>query len=153
MYCVKCGRQLPGEANYCRYCGTKTFCPETAESPDIPYETQESHVQQTEIPPAVPVVPVTEAPQESRMSLTALVCGILAVSLFWIVLPGIALGLVALIYGVRSTVKYPEIQKGQAIAGLILGITAIALSAFVITQFWGSSGIISGLSKTNLSHL
>lgn len=173
MYCVRCGRQIVDEANYCSYCGMKAYRPEPVETP----ATGEAQFQEPEpVSPAPPEVPVTETletaeaqipeqqpvspatlqavaetPWESSMSLTALVCGILAICLFWIVLPGIALGLVALVYGIRSTIKYKEIPKGQAVAGFILGITAIALSACMILQFAGPG--ISGLAHIGLNSL
>lgn len=166
MYCVKCGRQLQDEANYCAYCGTKVYRSKPAENPvEIPQvqETSEQHAQEAfaqqtadateQLPQTMmPKAPTANTPYESSMSLAALLCGILAICLFWIIVPGIALGLAALVFGVRSTVKYPDVPKGQAVAGFILGITAIALSAFMILQFCGNAGVLPELTS-NLSSL
>ncbi len=114
--------------------------PEPVEAPVWPFEMRESALRQT-------AAPAEQAPLETSMSLAALICGILAVCLFWAVIPGIGLGLASLVFGVRSTVKYPEVLKGQAIAGFILGMTAIALSAFMVFQFLGGANLFSGAMR------
>lgn len=150
MYCVKCGRQLQDEANFCPFCGTKAYRPEPTEKQnEYPVETL---ALQTAAPAPAPALEA-EAPGETRESLWALISGILALCLFWTIVPGIALGLVSMVYGVRSTTKYPDIAKGQAVAGFILGITAIALSVFMIAQLFGSSDVFSGLSQTKMNLL
>lgn len=83
-------------------------------------------------------------------AITALVCGIIAILLFWI--PGInllaiLLGLVAIVAGVvgLSRARDPYVGgKGMAVTGLVLGILALVLSVLVLVglaRFFGDPDV------------
>jgi hypothetical protein len=84
-------------------------------------------------PPPMPTVP-PQAPRTNGIAVASLVCGILAVLLFFTVVFPIILGILALIFGAVGigNANKGAGGKGMAIAGLICGAVGIAaMIAFV----------------------
>lgn len=116
MFCAKCGNQVSENDTFCGKCGapvTRATNPPPAPTP------QAAPVSQA---PTVQVV--IQEKRTSGMAVTALVLGILGLSLFAIIFGAIAM---------NQTKKDPNLSgRGMAIAGLVLGI--IGMVSWVI---WG----------------
>jgi hypothetical protein len=71
------------------------------------------------------------------MAVASLVLGILGAVFFWVVWPGVILGILAVVFGAigRSKAAAGAPYKGVATAGLILGIAAIGLALLAIALF------------------
>ena len=85
------------------------------------------------MPPPMPVVPARPAPTNG-LAVASLVCGILAVILFFTIIFPIILGILAVIFGAVGISKANQGggHKALAIAGLICGVVGIAaMIAFV----------------------
>lgn len=68
-------------------------------------------------------------------SVTALVCGILNILLFWIPIVGFVLAVIAVIFGAMA-VKDKEIDgRGMGIAGFVLGIIGLVFNIPLIILF------------------
>jgi FtsH-binding integral membrane protein len=96
-----------------------------------------------QMPPAVdPTIPpppgqptqvvyhVTQPAMSNGLATAALVCGIVGVVLFFTIWVGLILGVLAIVFGAvgRSRAGQGAPNKGQATAGLWLGIVAVAVS-------------------------
>jgi Domain of unknown function (DUF4190) len=87
-------------------------------------------------PPPPPPVPAGNRPTTTNgFAVAALVLGIVAAIFFWTVVLGIALGILAIIFGAiamsRTNTGAPN--KGLATAGIVLGIVSVVGSiAFVV---------------------
>ena len=100
-----------------------------------------------QVPPAGPAVPpmpgqpqVVYVPQPTAgngLATAALVCGIVGLVMFWTVWLGLILGVLAIVFGAigRSKAAQGAPNKGQATAGLWLGIAAVVVSILVIGLF------------------
>ncbi len=69
------------------------------------------------------------------IGVTALLLGIAALLLFWSIVGGIILGLLAIVAGVLALLKVKRGQAtngGMALAGLILGVVGVLLSGLVL---------------------
>jgi hypothetical protein len=76
---------------------------------------------------------VAEAVTEKRPPTAALICGVLgvisAVFLYWLIVPGVVLGLAAVVFGWRA--RRGGVSEGGSVA-LALGIVALLLVPSVI---------------------
>jgi hypothetical protein len=89
-----------------------------------------------------------DPPKRNGLGTAALVLGILALLSFWTVLGGIIFGLAAIVLGFigRSRAKRGEASNGgMALAGAILGIVAVLLTAGVVAL--GASLLNSEVAK------
>jgi hypothetical protein len=79
------------------------------------------------MPPPMPAVPARPAPTNG-LAVASLVCGILAVILFFTIIFPIILGILAVIFGAVGISKASQGggHKALAIAGLICGVVGIA---------------------------
>lgn len=84
--------------------------------------------------PAQQVVYVTQQPVTNGMATAALVCGIVALVLFWTVWLGLILGVLAVVFGALGRTKAAQgaPNKAQATAGLWLGIAALVVSILFV---------------------
>lgn len=78
--------------------------------------------------------------EKKGFAVTSLVLGICGVIFFWASLFGVALNVLAIIFGVIGIVKVRNESKiysgkGMAIAGLVLGIIGLALMLIIIILF------------------
>lgn len=94
--------------------------------------------------PAQVVYHVTQPIPSNGLATAAMVCGIVGVVLFFTIWIGVILGILAIIFGAvgRSRAGQGAPNKGQATAGLWLGIVAVLASivfAIVITTWVTSS--------------
>jgi hypothetical protein len=74
-------------------------------------------------------------PPRNGMGTAALVCGIIAVVLSWTVYGGVILGILAICFGgvgIGRSTRGEATNRSSALAGLILGIVAIALLVILI---------------------
>lgn len=74
-------------------------------------------------------------PRRNGLGVAALVLGVLAVLTCWTVIGGIVLGLIAIVLGVlgRGRARRREADNGgMALAGLVLGVVGLALSAALV---------------------
>jgi hypothetical protein len=79
-------------------------------------------------------------PNNNGLCIAAMVLGIIAVVFFWAPFFGIALGLLATIFGavgIPSSTKKGQAGKGMGIAGLVMGIIALAVNIIFIVTVWG----------------
>jgi uncharacterized membrane protein AbrB (regulator of aidB expression) len=84
--------------------------------------------------PAQQVVYVAQQPVTNGLATAALVCGIVALVLFWTVWLGLILGVLAVVFGAvgRSRAAQGAPNKAQATAGLWLGIAALLVSILFV---------------------
>jgi hypothetical protein len=84
--------------------------------------------------------------QTNGLAVAAFVLGIVGVVLFWTLLGGLILGLLATVFGAMglARAKRGAPNKGMAIAGLVLGIVAMLL-----TLFWISTMVVSFEGESN----
>jgi Domain of unknown function (DUF4190) len=92
--------------------------------------------------PGIPPMPgqpsvvyhVTQPAMSNGLATAALVCGIVGLVLFWTVWIGIVLGILAVVFGAlgRSRAAQGAPNKGQATAGLWLGVAALVGSMLFI---------------------
>ncbi len=118
MFCSQCGEKNPDNAKFCSKCGAAL---KAAAAPAKPA-------------PA-PTKAAATGERTSGMAIAALIMGILGFLTFG------PLAILAIIFGaigIGQANKDPSLKgKGMAVAGLVLGIIAIA--GWVITLiFWGS---------------
>lgn len=78
-----------------------------------------------------------EPPKSNGIAVAALVCGIIGALIAWapfVVIFGLILAILAVIFGVQGLKRAKEVDKGRgvALAGLILGVAGIVLSAIGI---------------------
>ena len=110
MYCNKCGSYIPSKRTVCSNCG--------APVPD----------------PNAPAPAVEPEPGKRPNGIAAggLVMGILTLVFCW--LPGIPFftGVVGVIFSIAGIVKKNARAKGVAVAGLILSVTGLGLSVFML---------------------
>jgi hypothetical protein len=74
-------------------------------------------------------------PPRNGLGTAALVCGIIAVVLSWTVYVGIILGILAICFGgvgIGRSTRGEATNRSSALAGLILGIVAIALLVILV---------------------
>jgi peptidoglycan/LPS O-acetylase OafA/YrhL len=94
--------------------------------------------------PAQVVYHVTQPTISNGLATAAMVCGIVGVVLFFTIWIGVILGILAIVFGAvgRSRADQGAPNKGQATAGLWLGIVAVLVSvlfAIVVTTWVTSS--------------
>lgn len=117
MFCRKCGRPLSSYSKYCAFCGT----------PAGDYDMDEGNGTEMK---AVSVSGTGAAP---------LICGIFGLIFFWLVVPGFVLGAIALALGLGMMKRGPEYARSKAVAGVVLGVTAFALSTLTVALLiWGA---------------
>ena len=87
-------------------------------------------------PPPMPVMP-PQAPPTNGLAIASLVCGILAVLLFFTIVFPIILGILAVIFGAIGigNANKGGGNKGLAIAGLVCGIVGIVAMIVFVTVF------------------
>jgi len=120
MYCRNCGRPLTSYTKFCAYCGTPVDGCITQNRNDMEKKAEGS----------------------SGSDVAALVCGILGLVFCWTVIPGIVLGIIALILGMGILKKNPGPDNGKAIAGIVLGLTGLVLSVLIVVLIiWGFTQI------------
>jgi len=77
---------------------------------------------------------VTQPPRTSGLAITSMICGILGIIIPYL---GFILAILGIVFGaiaIHQTGSQPNLGgRGMAIAGLVLGIIAIALWAIVIS--------------------
>ena len=77
---------------------------------------------------------VQQAPRTSGLAITSMICGILGLIIPYL---GFILAIIAIVFGsiaIHQTGSQPNLGgRGMAIAGLVLGILAIALWAILIS--------------------
>jgi hypothetical protein len=93
-------------------------------------------------PPPLPGMPVAPPPAASNgLAVASLVCGILAVVLFFSIVFPIILGILAVIFGAigigKANAGAPG--KGLAIAGIVCGVLGIAFAIAFIALFTTTS--------------
>jgi len=118
MFCPKCGEKNPDDSSFCTKCGAALS---TAPAPAA----------------APAPAPVATGTRTSGMAIAALVMGIVGFIFFG------PLAILAIIFGaigIGQTGKDPTLKgKGMAVAGLVLGIIAIAgwvLALIFWSSFW-----------------
>ena len=121
MFCSQCGEKNPDDARFCSKCGAALAA---AEAP---------------APAAAPAPPPSAVARGTRtngMSIAALILGILGIISFW------PLSILAIIFGaigISQINKDPSLKgKGMAVAGLVMGIAAIAIWILVAVVWWGT---------------
>lgn len=104
-------------------------------TPPAPYGTPPA--QSGYAPYAAPGYPSMTPRPMSGLAITALVCGIAGIVLFWAIIPVLA-SITAVITGhmaLGQTKRDPTVGgRGMAIAGLILGYLVVAVGAFVLVS-------------------
>jgi hypothetical protein len=98
--------------------------------------------------PPAQVVYVQQAPVPTNaFAVAALVLGIVGAALFWTIVPGFLLGLLATVFGAigLSRARRGAPNKGMAIAGLVLGILTLLTTSFFLStalvSFDGGGGV------------
>ena len=124
MFCNKCGAQLPDGVSFCSRCGA-------------PRVQAQAPYQQPLYPPPGGFVP---PPGEKGKATASMVLGIVAVVLCWagwFCFVSLVMAIVAIILGIQAGKSCPPGYQGHgmAIAGLILGIIAVALASIAVL-FW-----------------
>lgn len=81
-----------------------------------------------------------QAPQPNGLATAGMVVGIISVVLFWVPFLGIVLGILAISFGGVGVARANRgaTNKGQAVAGLVLGIVCLALYAIAIAAYVSS---------------
>lgn len=94
-----------------------------------------SAVPPTPQPPPPPVGPPSQPIPTNGLAIAALVLGILSVVLLWTVWGGFVLGVLAIVFGAigLSKAKDGAPNKGQATAGLVLGIVGLIGTVLFVT--------------------
>ncbi|MBN2026837.1 MAG: DUF4190 domain-containing protein [Actinobacteria bacterium] len=129
MTCPQCGAIRTPEYKFCTKCGLRY---EEAKPPGV---SQHGVATPYQSPPQYPVPPVMPAKKNDGSCVASLVLGILA----WIVpFAGILFAVLAIIFGatgVRKVDRNPHYLTGKGLgtAGLILGITGLAVSIVVVS--------------------
>jgi hypothetical protein len=121
MFCSQCGEKNPDDSKFCSKCGAAL-------------------VAAAEPAPAAAYTPPPSAAaggkRTSGMSIAALILGILGIISFW------PLSILAIIFGaigISQINKDPSLKgKGMAMAGLVMGIVAIAVWILVAVVWWGT---------------
>jgi uncharacterized membrane protein YvbJ len=115
MYCPKCGEKNPDDSKFCSKCGAALVA--------------------TPAPAPAPTPRAAAGERTSGMAITALIMGILG----FFINPLAILAVIFGIIGLNQTNKDPSLKgRGMAVAGLVLGIVAIA--SWVITIiFWSAA--------------
>jgi hypothetical protein len=93
-------------------------------------------------PPPLPGMPVAPQPATGNgLAVASLVCGILAIVLFFSIVFPIILGILAVIFGVIGIGKANKgaSGKGLAIAGIVCGVVGVALAIAFIALFTTTS--------------
>jgi hypothetical protein len=94
-------------------------------------------------PPPLPGMPVAPPPTSTTngLAVASLVCGILAVVLFFSIVFPIILGILAVIFGAIGIGKANNgaSGKGLAIAGIVCGVLGVALAIAFIALFTTTS--------------
>lgn len=87
-----------------------------------------------------PVVVSNAIPEKNgRHAVSSLVLGILSLIFFWTIIPGIIMSIIGIIMGIINIAgKHP--QRGMAIAGIIISVLALMLSAATIIMFFVMAG-------------
>jgi hypothetical protein len=87
-------------------------------------------------PPPMPIVP-PQAPRSNGIAVASLVCGILAVLLFFTIVFPIILGILAVIFGAIGigNANKGAGSKGLAVAGLVCGVVGIAAMIVFVAVF------------------
>jgi len=162
--CQGCGTELKPGMSYCSGCGAaltpsaERSVQSTPSNPPLvpapaspgpvippmppppmapaPYPSPYQQYQQ----PGVTVVNQTMMrPNNSGLCVAAMVLGIIAIVLFWAPFFGIVLGILATIFGavgIPSSAKKGQAGKGMGIAGLIMGIIALAINIIFIISVY-----------------
>ena len=86
------------------------------------------------------VQPMMARATNNGLCVAAMVLGIIAVVFFWAPFFGIVLGVLATIFGavgIPASAKKAQAGRGMGIAGLILGIIALAINIILIVTVYG----------------
>ena len=113
------------------------FTPYGQPEPVQPEPPQHETVQ----PPQQYYQPGPAAPQDDQgngLAIASLVCGILGIVLsllslnLFVAIPALVLAILAVVFGVKARKTAPPDNRGMATAGLVLGIVALGIAAFVL---------------------
>ncbi|MTE19368.1 DUF4190 domain-containing protein [Streptomyces sp. TRM43335] len=97
-----------------------------------PYSQDWGHQEPEPLPPQAPA---PEPPPRDGMGIAALVLGLIALTLFWTVLVGVVLGVLAVVFGLvghRRAARGEATNGWMALAGAVTGLVGLALSATLI---------------------
>jgi len=162
--CPSCGAKRQPGMSFCSGCGA-TLTPASGQTkqaspvsqpaavapasprppspvpPPAPQSPRPAVYQQQYPQPGMTVVQQTMlGPSNNGLCVAAMVIGIIAVVFLWLPFFGIVLGLLATIFGavgIPLSSKKGQAGKGMGIAGLILGIIALAANIIFIVVVWG----------------
>lgn len=160
--CPSCGMERQPGMSFCSGCGTAltSFSGQTTQTslvdqpvavapgspssvnptpPHAPPPPYPSTYQQYQQPGMTVVHQTMVGPSNNGLCIAAMVLGIIALVLFWAPFFGIALGVLATIFGavgIPSSTKKGQAGKGMGIAGLIMGIIALAINLIFIISVW-----------------
>ena len=132
MFCQRCGQKLKDDSNFCPACGSKAGGP-VASNELVRWDTEPRPIGQTPQPYAN-----RNTAKYDNYGLASMVCGLLGTLFFWLIVPGFVLGIIAVILGIMARIRLQD-KKGKAIAGLVLGIAALALAIWLIAAAFGDS--------------
>lgn len=144
MFCQRCGQQIKNDSNYCPACGAKIG------EPLAPGGSARWDAQGGWQPPQS--FSDSNTGKLNKFGLAALVCGLLGALFFWMIVPGFVLGTIAVIFGMIALLRLQN-RKGQAIAGLVLGIAALALAIWMIAAVMGDSSWYLNDLQTELNYI
>lgn len=145
MLCSNCGASAPDTATFCTNCGSPLSNPRIAGAPSTgvaPPPPMGGPAQAAAVPPqpiatapqpASPWINVPpEAQQTDGKAVGSLICGILSVTIFWILagIPAVILGHMSLSSIKKSMGRLKG--NGMAIAGLVMGYISVAFIPFML---------------------
>ncbi len=133
MFCYNCGHKLEDGVRFCEKCGIPVVAPAPAE--ETPAEEMNPAAEQAaaqEVPQYIPPQYSAPAPAQEGspvFSILSLIGGIFSILFFWVPILMFVPEILSAVFGVIGLIK--RSGKGMALAGLILGIVAFALTALV----------------------
>ena len=142
MFCQRCGQHIKDGSNYCQYCGARTGGPIDGSARWDAYHQRSLRYSQS----------ASKTGANQNVGLVSLVCGILGTVFFWLIVPGFILGIMALIFGITAQLRLQS-KKGRAVAGIILGIAALALAVWMIAAAMGGLGLYLNHTQMELNYI
>jgi hypothetical protein len=143
MFCQRCGQQLKDDSNFCTTCGAQAKRPVIPAGP-VRWDTRGERLQRT-------YPSFYSGTGYQNYGLAAMICGILGAVFFWLIVPGFVLGIVAVVLGLAQ--MRLKNKSGRAIAGLVLGIAALALTIWIIASTTGDSGFYLNDPQMELNYI
>lgn len=136
-FCMSCGYRLDQGYGGIQQAGAPAVRPPVQVQSGMPgYQAY----QQPYGPQGVNVVQQYPAPSSNGLCVAALVLGICGLFFMWVPFLGIALGILATIFGavgIGSADKRGQPGKGMGIAGLVMGLVDLGLNIVFIVVVWG----------------